>query len=78
MHKGFWIDYMRNFRAKELCGPTLRQYLDDSFDGKKAETATSAMTFYRGSLAKFLQFLGKRSDDPMKAQLPMSEWASPT
>jgi hypothetical protein len=23
------------------------------------------MTFYRGSLSKFLQFLGKRSDDPM-------------
>jgi hypothetical protein len=23
------------------------------------------MTFYRGSLTKFLQFLGNRSDDPM-------------
>ena len=43
----------------------LRQYLDDWFDGKKAETAPSTMTFYRTSLTKFLQFLGKRSDDPM-------------
>jgi hypothetical protein len=43
---------------------TLRQYLDDWYDGKRAETAPSAMTFYRSSLAKFLQFLGRRSDDP--------------
>jgi hypothetical protein len=41
---------------------SLRRYLEDWFDGKKAETAPSTMTFYRGSLAKFLQFLGKRSD----------------
>jgi hypothetical protein len=26
---------------------SLRQYLDDWFDGKKAETAPSTMTFYR-------------------------------
>jgi hypothetical protein len=39
--------------------------LDDWFDAKKAETAPSTMTFYRTSLAKFLQFLGKRSDNPM-------------
>jgi hypothetical protein len=44
---------------------SLREYLDDWFDGKKAETPPSTMTFYRSSLAKFLQFLGKRSDDPM-------------
>src|SRR6266481_2738660 len=44
---------------------SFRQYLDDWFDGKKAETAPSTMTFYRSSLTKFLQFLGKRSDDPM-------------
>ena len=44
---------------------SLRQYLDDWFDAKKAETAPSTMTFYRSSLAKFLQFLGKRLDDPM-------------
>jgi hypothetical protein len=31
---------------------SLRQYLDDWFDAKKAETAPSTMTFYRGSLAK--------------------------
>jgi integrase len=44
---------------------SLRQYLDDWFDAKKAETAPSTMTFYRSSLAKFLQFLGNRSNDPM-------------
>ena len=44
---------------------SFRQYLDDWFEGKKAETAASTMTFYRSSLAKFLQFLGKRSNDPM-------------
>ena len=44
---------------------SMRQYLDDWFDGKKAETVPSTMAFYRGSLAKFLQFLGKRSNDPM-------------
>jgi hypothetical protein len=43
----------------------LRRYSDDWFDGKKAETALSTMALYRGSLSKFLQFLGKRSDDPM-------------
>ena len=44
---------------------SFREYLDDWFNGKKAETAPSTMTFYRGSLTKFLEFLGKRSDDPM-------------
>ena len=43
----------------------LLQYLDDWFDGKRAETAPSTMTFYRSSLTKFLQFLSKPSDDPM-------------
>jgi len=44
---------------------SLREFLDDWFDGKKAETAPSTMTFYRSSLAKFLQFLGQRSDNAM-------------
>jgi site-specific recombinase XerD len=44
---------------------SLHQYLDDWFDAKKAETAPSTMTFYRSSLSKFLQFLGRHSNDPM-------------
>ena len=44
---------------------SLRQYLDDWFDAKKAETAPSTMTFYGSSLATFLEFLRKRSDDLM-------------
>src|SRR6266436_3784484 len=46
---------------EELCGEkvlrtTSRQYLDHWFNGKKPETAPSPMTFYRGNLAKFVQF----------------------
>ena len=44
---------------------SLRRYLDDWFDGKKVETAPSTMTFYRSSLSKFLQLLGRDSNDPM-------------
>jgi hypothetical protein len=51
--------------GERIVRTSLRRYLDDWFDGKKAETARSTMTFYRSSLAKFLQFLGKRSDHPI-------------
>ena len=51
--------------SERVVRTSLRQYLDDWFEAKKAETAASTMTFYRTSLAKFLQFLGKRSNDPM-------------
>ena len=44
---------------------SLRRYLNNWFEAKKAETAPSTMAFYRSSLAKFLQFLGKRSEDLM-------------
>ena len=52
--------------GERVARTTLRRYLDldDWFDGKKAETAPSTMAFDLGSLAKFLQFLGKRLDDP--------------
>ena len=33
---------------------------------KEAETARTAMTFYRGSLNKFVQFLGGRSDETIR------------
>jgi hypothetical protein len=40
---------------------SLRKYLADWLNGKEPETAPSTMTFYRA----VLQFLGKRSDDPI-------------
>src|SRR6516162_11911966 len=51
--------------GEKVVRTSFRQYLDDWFDGKKAETAASTMTFYRSSLSKFLQFLGRHSNDPM-------------
>ena len=60
------LDRLREeLSGERVVRTSLREYLDDWFDGKKAETAPSTMTFYRSSLTKFLQFLGKRSDDPM-------------
>lgn len=38
-------------------------YLNDWLKAKEAETARTTMTFYRGSLNKFAQFLGNRSDE---------------
>ena len=43
----------------------MRKYLADWLNGKEAETAESTMKFYRASLAKFLQFLGDRSGNPI-------------
>jgi integrase len=45
---------------------SLRQYLDDWLKAKEAETARTTMIFYRGSLNKFLHFLGNRSDEPIR------------
>jgi integrase len=43
-----------------------RQYLNDWLKAKDAETARTTMTFYRGSLNKFVHFLGNRSDEPIR------------
>ena len=45
---------------------SFRQYLNDWLRAKEAETARTTMTFYRGSLNKFVQFLGNRSDEPIR------------
>ena len=45
---------------------SFRQYLNDWLKAKEAETARTTMTFYRGSLNKFVQFLGNRSDEPIR------------
>jgi integrase len=45
---------------------SFRQYLNDWLKAKEAETARTTMTFYRGSLNKFVQFLGNRSNEPIR------------
>jgi site-specific recombinase XerD len=47
------------------CGEVFHQYLNDWLKAKEAETAGSTMTFYRGSLNKFVQILGNRFDEPI-------------
>jgi hypothetical protein len=41
------------------------RYLNDWLTAKRAETALSYHDFYRASLNKFSQFLGRRADEPM-------------
>jgi integrase len=53
------------FSGERVVRTSLRQYLADWLNGKEAETAESTMKFYRASLAKFLQFLGDRSGNPI-------------
>ena len=66
------LDRLQELSGERVVRTSLREYLDDWFDGKKAETTPSTMTFYRSSLTKFLQFLGKRSDDPMTEVIKQS------
>jgi len=44
---------------------TFRKHLENWLKAKEAETALSTMTFYRGSLNKFVQYLGGRVDEPI-------------
>ena len=56
------LDRLREeLSGERVVRTSLRQYLDDWFDAWKAETAPSTMTFYRTSLAKFWQFVGRLS-----------------
>ncbi|HTD17732.1 MAG TPA: tyrosine-type recombinase/integrase [Chthoniobacterales bacterium] len=45
---------------------SFRRCLNDWLKAKEAETARTTMTFYRGSLNKFVLFLGDRSDQPIR------------
>ena len=44
---------------------SFHQYLNDWLKAKDAETVRSTTTFYRGSLNKFVQFLGNLFDEPI-------------
>jgi integrase len=51
--------------GEEIVRTSFRQYLNDWWRAKEAETARSTMVFYHGSLHKFVEFLGNRSDEPI-------------
>lgn len=51
--------------GEKIVRTAFRQYLNEWLKAKDAETARSTMSFYRGSLNKFAQFLGNRLDEPM-------------
>src|SRR6266404_4261768 len=51
--------------GEKVVRTSFRQYLDEWLKAKNAETARSTMIFYRGSLNKFVQFLGNRLDEPI-------------
>jgi site-specific recombinase XerD len=52
--------------GEKIVRTSFRQYLNDWLSAKEAETARSTMVFYRGSLHKFLVFLGNRVDEPIR------------
>jgi len=51
--------------GEKVVRTSFHRYLNDWLKAKDAETAPSTMTFYRGSLNKFVQFLGNRFDEPI-------------
>ena len=60
--KLFWTGYTKRSLANALFERHLEN-LSDWLTAKKAETASSTMDFYQGSLRKFLQYLGQRADE---------------
>ena len=45
--------------------PIFRKYLENWLESKEGATAPATMVFYRKSLAKFIEFLGPRADQPI-------------
>jgi len=64
--------------AENVVRTSFHQYLNDWLKARDAETVRSTTTFYRGSLNKFVQFLGNRFDEPISEMLWISEirWSS--
>jgi integrase len=44
---------------------TFRTYLETWLEAKETATSPATMAFYRKSLSKFVEFLGRRADDPI-------------
>src|SRR5215472_13458866 len=51
--------------GEKVARPTLRKHLHNWLEAKEGATAPATMVFYRKSLAKFIEFLGPRSDQPI-------------
>src|SRR5215831_12708498 len=51
--------------GEKVARPTLRKHLHNWLETKEGATAPATMVFYRKSLAKFIEFLGPRSDQPI-------------
>ena len=51
--------------GEKIMRPTLRKHLQSWLEAKEAATAPATIIFYRKSLAKFIEFLGPRADQPI-------------
>jgi integrase len=53
------------FSGQKVIRTTLRAYVAEWLATKEPETARSTLAFYRGSLGKFVTYLGERADFPL-------------
>ena len=53
------------FSGQKVIRTTLRAYVAEWLATKEPETACSTLAFYRGSLGKFVAYLGERADFPL-------------
>jgi site-specific recombinase XerD len=53
------------FSGNRIIRATFRTYLETWLEAKETATAPATMAFYRKSLGKFVEFLGRCADDPI-------------
>jgi integrase len=53
------------FSGNRIIRATFRTYLESWLEAKETAAAPATMAFYRKSLGKFVEFLGRRADDPI-------------
>jgi integrase len=53
------------FSGNRIIRATFRTYLESWLEAKETATAPATMAFYRKSLGKFVEFIGRRADDPI-------------
>jgi integrase len=53
------------FSGNRIIRATFRTYLESWLEAKETATAPATMAFYRKSPGKFVEFLGRRADDPI-------------
>jgi integrase len=57
--------FHEEFSGQKVVRATLRGYVLEWLATKEPETARSTLAFYRGSLGKFVSYLGERADAPL-------------